>query len=123
MPEFKEREDKLTLVLSATDNPVKLKVDCQFGTIANVSCIHEELISVPCGEEKTFGETSNLKGETIEFNGASGNPSGSDVKIIHTVYEQNGNKIIYTFPDDYTGEPEFDSNDLEPSYVFYIKFS
>jgi len=123
MGEYTEKTKKNLLILSSSDGNVSLTVDCQFGTISEVSFYHNELKTAGCGETVIIGTASSLKGKTIEFNGASGNPSGGQIKIIHTVKEESGKSISYTFPKDYNGSPEFDDSDKEPSYVFYVKFT
>ncbi|OFX28206.1 MAG: hypothetical protein A2X08_10515 [Bacteroidetes bacterium GWA2_32_17] len=122
MSVYKEKKEKNILTISNLNNPIKLKVDCQYGTISEVTFNHNELKTVGCGENKIVGSASELKGKTINFNGASGNPSGGQIKIIHTIYEEGGNELIYIFPDNYSGNPYFDENDQEPSYKFYINF-
>jgi len=122
MNEYVEKEGKLVFRISGLNNPVQIKVDCQYGTLSKVSFFHNGLETVGCGEEDTIGAGQNLKHHTIEFNGASGNPDGGKIKIIHTIYETGGNSLVYTFPDDYTGKPPYDLNDQEPSYVFTVNF-
>ena len=122
MPIYKEKADKNILLISDSDNPVVFKVDCQFGTIAEVSYDLNGLKTVGCGEQTILGPASALKGLTMTFNGSSGNPDGKQIKIIHTFYEEGGNILIYNFPGDYTGKPDFDEQDQEPSYKFYVKF-
>jgi len=122
MGEYVEIKDKNVLKVSNTKNPVKIRIECQYGTISGVSFYNEKLITVECGGEVIVGEARKMHNKTIEFNGSSGNPDEGEIKIIHTIYEEGGNEIVYTFPDDYTGNPDFDENDPEPSYVFYVKF-
>lgn len=121
MPIYKELEIRNILQISGSGNPVLFKVDCQYGTIAEVTFDYNGLKTVGCGEELIIGSASELKGLKITFNGSSGNPEGKRIKIIHTFYEKGGNTLIYAFPDDYTGVPPFDENDSEPSYKFYLK--
>lgn len=119
---YKEQPSKLNHVLSDSDNPVKIKIDCFYGTVASVSFYHNGLKSINCGETTVIGKASELKGVTIEFNGAANNPDGQAVKVSHTIFEENGNTTTYTFPNDYTGTPEFDPNDENPDYKFFVNF-
>lgn len=122
MPVYKELEQRNILEVSGSNNPVYFRVDCQYGTIAEVSFGYNGLKTVGCGEEIILDSASKLKGLKITFNGGSGNPDGGRIKIIHTFYEKDGKKLLYIFPDDYTGNPAFDENDKEHSYKFYVKF-
>jgi hypothetical protein len=79
-------------------------------------------VTASCGETETIGTGSAMNGKTLKFHGASGNPGGDPVKVVHTIYQEDGEELVYTFPDDYTGTPDFDPNDQNPSYVFYVKF-
>jgi hypothetical protein len=123
MPIYKEDENRNILQVSGTANPVYLKVDCQYGTFAEVTFDHNGLKTAGCGEEISIGPASELKGLKITFNGSSGNPEGGRIRIIHTFYEKGGLPLVYIFPDDYTGTPPFDENDKEPSYKFYVKYT
>lgn len=120
---YTEKEGKNTITISGTDNLIKLRVDCQYGTLASVSFYSLKLVMVGCGKAETVRLARDLKGKTIEFNGSAGNPDGGQLKIIHTIYEENGNKLTYIFPDDYTGTPDFNATDKQLSYVFCVKFS
>ncbi len=122
MDEYVERKGKLVFRVSGLNNPVKIKVDCQYGTLAGVSFYYYGLKTVKCGEEVLIGKGQDLKNQSLEFSGASGNPDGGRLKIIHTIYEIGGNFVVYTFPDEYTGKPPFDLKDQEPSYVFTVNF-
>lgn len=122
MSEYNEQDRKLTFSTSSNRN-INLSVDCQLGTIAEVSFYTDELKTVGCGDTVKIGNSDELKNKRIEFNGASGNPESNPVKVIHTIEEEEGEKISYTFPDDYTGTPEFNEDDQEPSYVFYVHFT
>ncbi|MFC2152019.1 hypothetical protein ACFLSE_05775 [Bacteroidota bacterium] len=123
MPQYKEKKDKNNLTVSNTDNSVKIKVDCQYGTIAFVSFNGEdEIKTVECGKEEVIGKANKLKGKSVKFSCTSSNPDDGQIKIIHTIYETGGNKLIYTFPDDYTGTPDFHEDDKEPFYKFYCNF-
>lgn len=123
MEQYKEEKDKNILEVSNSNNSIKLKVDCQYGTIASVGFIHNgRSKKVRCRKKKVIGSAAELKGKTFKFKGASGNPNRGQIKIIHTAFEEGGNELIYTFPDDYSGTPNFEEDDQEPSYQFYIKF-
>lgn len=117
-----EKEDKNKVIITATDHPIKLRVDCQYGTMASVSFFFQRLVTVHCGETKTIGTGRELKGKTVVFNVSAGNPGGGPVKIIFTVYEENGNKLVYAFPDDYTGSPVYNPADDSPSIEFAVIF-
>jgi hypothetical protein len=119
---YTEKLEKNSLKVSDSSNLVMFKVDCQYGTTASVAFYQNGLKKVRCGKEVTIGKASDLNGLTISFNGSSGNPGKGQIKIIHTFYEEGGTKLIYIFPDDYTGSPDFNEQDAQPSYEFYIKF-
>jgi hypothetical protein len=122
MPVYKELERRNILEISGSNSPVYFKVDCQYGTITEVTFDYKGLRTVGCGEEVLIGTAAELKGIKITFNGSSGNPGGGRIKIIHTFYEKDGKKLIYIFPNDFTGKPVFNENDKEPSYKFYVIF-
>lgn len=119
---YVENKDRNILVITVDGGDVEFKIDCQYGTYASVSFFYKGLKTVGCGQNVIIGNTSELKGKNITFNGASGNPDGGKIRIIHTCYEIGGNTLTYIFPDDYTGIPPYDENDKEPSYKFFIKF-
>lgn len=119
---FTEKADKNILTVSTTGKLVNITVDCQYGTLASVSFYHKELKTARCGESKIVGTDQDLKGKTIEFNGSAGNPANGQLKIIHTFRETDGNELIYTFPDDYSGNPAYNGNTPQISYAFYVKF-
>lgn len=119
---YTENEDKNILTVSFKDNLVSITIDCQYGTLASVSFFHKMLKTVRCGESELIGTAKELKGKTIEFNGSAGNPTDGQIKIIHTIYEENGNELIYTLPDDYSGTPAFIGTKSQISYTFCVKF-
>ena len=119
---YTEKEDKNILVVLTTGKPVNITVDCQYGTLVSVSFYHKGLKTARCGEGEIIGVAQDLKGKTIEFNGSAGNPANGQLRIIHTIRETDGNELIYTFPDDYTGNPAYTGDKLQISYAFYVKF-
>ncbi len=122
MSEYIEQSDKYTFPTSS-HRKVNFSVDCHHGTIAEVSFFNDELKTVGCGEQITIGNGDELKDQIIEFNGASGNPDDSLIKVTHIIEEEDGDSMSYTFPDDFTGTPDFDDDDDEPSYTFYVHFT
>lgn len=117
---YKEKQDKLNINLTNSDNLVKIKVDCYYGTVASVSFYHESLKTVQCGETEVIGKAKDLNNSTIEFNGTANNPDGAQIKIVHTIYEGPGETVTYTFSDDYSGIPDFNSDDEHPDYKFFL---
>ncbi|MBE0573609.1 hypothetical protein IH575_01765 [Candidatus Dojkabacteria bacterium] len=122
MPVFREKSDKLNLILSNGSNDVKIKVDCYYGTQVSVSFYHKSLVTLSCGNTKKIENSNSLKGKSITFNGAANNPNGGQIKIIHTIWEENGNSIEYAIPEDFSGEIAWDSNNINPSYEFQVNF-
>ena len=120
MAVYKELEEKLKLALSDSDSDVKIKVDCYNGTVAAVSFYINGLKKARCGKTEVIGKASELKGTQVEFNGAANNPGDGEIKIEHSIYMESGNSITYTFPDDYTGAPPFDSDDENVGYKFHV---
>ena len=119
---FTEQKEKLNLQLSDSDNDVNITVDCFNGTIASVAFNNNRIVLVHCGETMLIGKASRLKGKMIKFNGSADNPDGNAIKVTHNIFEVEGNQIDYTFPDDYTGDPPYDSDDDNPSYTFFVNF-
>ncbi len=117
-----ENQDKNVIQLQSEQSNVLLKVDCQHGTYAAVTDNYHPSNTVDCGNEMVIGKVAELKEKVLKFTGTSGNPSGDQIKIIHTIYEEGGIQINYTFPDDYSGTPDFDNEDSEPTYIFFVKF-
>lgn len=122
MDEYVEIPGKLVFKITNPEKNIRIKVDCQYGTLAKVSFYTFALVTVGCGETKIIEKVQKLQKRTVTFNGSSGNPGGGRIKIIHTISEEGGNELVYTFPDDYTGQPPFDESDQEPSYVFPVYF-
>ena len=121
MPVYIEKKDKLKLKVSNTDKQIKIKVECYNGTIVTVKFFDNIFKNVYCGETRVIGTAAELKGKTLIFTGIAKNPNGEIVKIKHTIFEVGGNKVTYTFPDGYTGEPDFNSADPLPDYHFFLK--
>jgi FlaG/FlaF family flagellin (archaellin) len=121
MPIFVEKHDKLNLNVSDTSNLVKITVDCDDGTLTSVAFDSGNLETVHCGETVIVGKAKDLKGKTIEFNGLASNPSGDSINVKHTIFEEGSNKIIYVFPDNFSGVPKY-SGQPDPSYTFYVNF-
>jgi hypothetical protein len=120
MAVYIEKKEKLNLFLSDSDNEVKITVNCYYGAMAAVSFYQDGLKTVRCGETKVIGKASELKGKSVEFNGKANNPGGNNVKVEHKIHEVSENSIIYIFPDDYTGSPDYDPNDENPNYKFFV---
>lgn len=122
MPIYEEIEDKLKLNVSDTNQSVKISVDSYHGTVASVSFDNGIIKTVHAGETTEVGKASELKGKSIEFSCSANNPDGDQIKITHTIFENEGNAIIYSFPDDYTGTNNYDNSDENPSYAFLVTF-
>jgi hypothetical protein len=119
---YTEKLNKLNLVVSNSSNPVKITVDCINGTLVSVFFDLGSIKKVHCDETELIGPAKNLKGNAIEFDGLASNPGSDAIKLIHTIVEEGGSKIIYTFPDDYSGVPPYNKEDLDPSYSFFVNF-
>jgi hypothetical protein len=122
MDEYVEISGKLVFRITNPERDVTIKVDCQYGTLAKVSFYTNNLITVGCGQKAIIDKAHKLQMRTLTFIGSSGNPGGGKIKIIHTISEEGGNELVYTFPDDYTGQPPFDEHDQQPSYEFPVYF-
>lgn len=122
MPVFREKPDKLNLNLSNGSNDVKIKVDCYHGTQVSVSFYHNSLVTLSCGNTKKIENSNSLKEKSITFNGSANNPDGEQIKIIHTIWEENGNSIEYAITEDYSGEIVWDYDNNNPSYEFQVNF-
>jgi len=120
---YKEKPDKLNLNVTNSNQEVKIKLDCYFGTVASVSFYHNGLKTINCGEEETIDEATNIKGSQDEFNGKANNPNNQQIRVVHTIYEVGGDSIEYIFPDDYTGNPPYDPNDKNPDYKFFVNYN
>lgn len=121
MPVYEENKGKLILNVSDSDNDVKITVNCLYGSEAQIRVDTGRLIKVDYGETKVLGKASALKNKILEFEGIAENPNGNKINVEHTIFEEGGEKITYVFPDDYTGKPELDKNDTNPSYLFPCK--
>lgn len=119
---YKDLNPTRILDLSDSGNLVKIKMDCIFGTMASVNFKHINKKSVTCGKTADIGTVDKLKGLTIEFNGEASNPDNKEIKVIHTIYEGNGNSTSYIFPHEYNGMSAFDPSDEHPDYKFFVKF-
>jgi len=117
---YKEQKNKLNLDLSDSEKKVKIKIDCYNGTIGSVSFYHNNPKTLKCGQTRVIGKAKDLKNKNIEFNGAANNPDGEDIKIVHTIFEENGETITYSFPENFSGNPDFDPNDEHPDYKFFL---
>ena len=117
---YVEKESRLNLDVTNSDNEIKFQIDCFNGTQANVSLFNGDEKELLCGEAKSIGKASALKGKTVFVIGAADNPDGEAIKIVHKIFETNGNSLTYIFPDDYTGTPQFDKKDDHPDYKLFI---
>jgi hypothetical protein len=120
----REKEDKLQLAVSNSDNEVKIKVDCYKGTITTVKFIDSHGIKKYVKEGKTeiVGKASELKNKSSLFTGSPRNLGGENIVVEHTIFEDNGKFIIYKFPHDYTGTPDYDKNEENPTHKFTVSF-
>lgn len=119
---YKEKKDKLKLFVSDSDGEVKIGIDCFNGTIGSLSFKREKIKLLKCGETTVISSAAELKGKAVTFRGGGNNPDGGSFKITHKIFETGGGELVYTFPDDYTGEEEYDEEDLNPYYKFSVKF-
>jgi len=119
---YTEQRIKLNLNLTNSNNLVKIEVNCYNGTVASVNPGQRNQSPIHCGETRTLGKASDLKGKTVRFNCAANNPDEDEIKIEHIIFEEDENSIEYTFPNDYTGTPNFNKNDEHLNYKFYVNF-
>ncbi|MBL4708214.1 MAG: hypothetical protein JKY48_07225 [Flavobacteriales bacterium] len=123
MPIYREKENKLNLTVSDSDNIVSIEIECQNGTIASAAFTSNAAVNVTCGNSATVSTASNLKDDYDIFSCIASNPNGDEIKVVHTIKEANGQEIKYTFPDDYTGSTPYNTTDLTPSYEFTVNFN
>jgi hypothetical protein len=119
---YVEKSDKLNLSVTDTDNPVKITVNCFNGTLVELSFYWKTARLVSCGQTIEIGTAKELKNKKIEFTGLASNPDGNNIKIEHVIFEENGNSIKYTFPDDYKGTPDLDKTAQTVTYTFTVNF-
>jgi hypothetical protein len=119
MPLFKEKDDKLSLPL-ADSGVVKIKIDCLNGTIVKARFHFNDFKSLECGQTVEIGSSAGLKNKSIKVKGSAQNPDRDKIKIQHTVFDESGNSVSYTFPDDYTGSPEYANPPNNIDYEFKI---
>lgn len=119
---YREKGDKLTLFLSQNENAVKIKIKCFNCTFGKLRFHFNDFIGVDFGETKVIGKSNLLKDKTIKFKAVAQNMDENNIKIIHTIYEENGNSLSYTFPDDYTGTPQYNNSSQIIDYEFTVKF-
>lgn len=127
MPIYKEKKEKLNLIISNNDNLVKITVNTFNNTIAPVHIYLSGEIDKMVPDDNNnntvvIGKASELKDKTIIFRSTASNPDGNSIKVSHTIFEEGGNSLTYTFPDDYTGILPYDHSDLIQSYKFYVNF-
>jgi len=119
MPIYKERDDKLSFQVPDTGE-IKIKIDCYDGTIVRGSFHFNDFKHVNCGQTVVIGSAQGLKGKAIKVKGAAQNPDRNPVKIQHTIFDDQGNSVSYTFPDNYSGTPEYTSPPANVDYEFKI---
>jgi len=120
---YEEMPDKLELDLSESQGPVILKVTCFNQTVTIVRYHYLGLHKLLCGEEGQVGNSQGLKGKTRLYTGSANNPAQGAIKVQHEFTAPNGKKLIYTFPDDYTGAPPFPTSDKNPTWQFLVKYT
>jgi hypothetical protein len=120
--DYTEKPGKLNLTVSNSSNPVIMTFDCYNGTLASVSFDSGIKIKVHSGETEIIGSAKDLKGKRIEFTGLASNPGNESIKVTHIIIEDGGNKLVYTFPNDYSGAPAYKKEDVDPSYTFFVNF-
>ncbi|GLB47868.1 hypothetical protein [Neptunitalea lumnitzerae] len=124
MAVYIEKSGKLVMKVNNDHSEVMLKLNTYHGTIATVSfydILNNEKM-VHYGGKIQVGTGKQLKGKTIVFVGASGNPDGGQIKIEHLFLENNIAELEYTFPNHYTGSPAVEPQDEQPTYIFTVTF-
>lgn len=126
MPRFIEKDDKLNLNVSASDNFVKITVNRYNGTDVDIAAKYEDRSRKKIPDNSgsytiELGKAIELKGQKIKFTGSAENPGGDSNRITHTIFEDGGNSISYTFSEDYTGTPDYDGS-AHPTYIFIVNF-
>jgi hypothetical protein len=119
MPIYVENPDKLNLQISDSQIDVIIKVNCYCGTRTTVAF---ESGYAKCKKSVVIGKASELKGQTVLFSGSAYNALDNNIRVKHTIQEENGNELIYIFPDDYAGNPEYPLSDENPTYEFTVNF-
>jgi hypothetical protein len=122
MPIYKEKKEKLTLEIISNERPVNIRVACYYGTTSEISYYLNDLKEVPIGEEVKLGTGSELKGKRLLFTSAASNKDGLEIKLDFTLTQEGTEPLTYTFPEDYTGTPDFNTEDQEPTHQFHVKF-
>ena len=120
MPIYKEKPGEHKFSLSE-NKPVTIQFDGFKGTEGSLIYFHNGPKTVNIGELKTIDSSENLKGKTLAFGGAMNNSNGEALHLRFTFTQGPGNILIYNFPEDYTGTPEY-TDDKEPNYEFEVQF-
>lgn len=119
---YKENPDKLNFTLNDSENDVTISLDCFHGTVGSVSFFYKGLKNIVCGKTIVIDTASELKGKTIPFKGKANNPDGNTIQLKHTIRQGEENILEYTFPDDYSGTPDYDETNENPNYEFSVNF-
>lgn len=119
---YREQDEKLTLRVGSGIDEVTVKITCLQGTVATLSFNNKGPRLIKCTDAaKPVGEEGALGGNRRLYSGGGDNPLGKGFKVKH-VFTSSVDECTYTFPDDYTGEPDFDKDDETPAYAFVINF-
>ena len=101
-------------------------MDCYNGTTGVLSFISSNTShSIKCGATAvidTVEALKNKKHRIISFSWDAENYDGKAAKASFKIWEQGGNSITYTFPDDYEGSPDVPENEDSPFLTFYCTF-
>jgi|GEM_PF-5738281 len=120
MPIYTEKDDKLNVKLTGTENDITIRLDCYYGTKASLAFGDNQLLN--CGDTLKIRSDAGASGR-ITFSGSCSNPQGGTIKVTHTVLRGEEVLFTYTFPNDYTGTPPYSATDKTPSYEFRINFT
>ena len=71
------------------------------------------------GEKKSIGNSS-LKGKRVRLISVTEDRTNQGITVAFTVTQKDGESLTYVFPDDFTGEPEFDTEDDMPTFYIYL---
>jgi len=123
MPIYKEKEDKISLELTSESNKVFITVDCYSGTLISLSFDVGTIKTIHCGDTEEIGDAEDLKNKSpIKFVGSASNPEDDNIEVKVTFFDDDDNSVSYTFPDEYTGLPEYENSDKNPTYQFTVIF-
>ena len=114
---YKENKTKLKFQLK-NDNDIELAITCSPGARVNTN-VNSNGVNIWNGEKKSIGNSS-LKGKRVRLISITEDRTNQGIIITFTFTQKDGEILTYVFPDDFTGEPEFDTDDDMPTFYLYL---